>query len=113
MPHVATVLTIHLISDGYAMRMALGDDTKTRQQPTGRWAYWARSGGDRTQTRVLGPPFWVLAIVFVIIGVVAAIHGSLHYALYGLVGAVVCMLVHFALNALAREGNRRTYGRQR
>jgi uncharacterized membrane protein YuzA (DUF378 family) len=92
--------------------MALGDDSETRRRPTGWWASAARSGGDRSQYGQLGPPFWVLAIVAVIIGVVAAIHGNVRYTLFGLAGAVICMLLHFGVNALAREGKRRTYGKQ-
>jgi Flp pilus assembly protein TadB len=93
--------------------MAPGDDDDTRRRPTGWWASAARSGGDRSQYGQLGPPFWVFAILALIIGVVAAVHGNMRYALFGLVAAVVCMLLHFGVNALAREGIRRTYGRQR
>jgi hypothetical protein len=92
------------------MGMALGDDTQTRQRPNRWWASFARSGGDRSQNGTYGPPFWVLGIIFLVIAIVAAIHGSAEYALLGFAGTVVCALLHFGLNALAREGKRRTYG---
>jgi uncharacterized membrane protein YuzA (DUF378 family) len=91
--------------------MTPGDDTRTRR-PSRWWASAARSGGDRSQRGQVGPPFWVLAIVSLVIGVVAAIHGDVRYALIGLAGAIGCMLLHFGVNALAREGIRRTSGRK-
>jgi hypothetical protein len=92
--------------------MAPGDDTQTRQRPNRWWASAARSGGDRSQRGQIGPPFWVLAILSLVISVVAAIHGDVRYTLIGLAGAVLCMLLHFGVNALAREGIRRTSGQK-
>jgi hypothetical protein len=90
--------------------MALGDNTNTRQRPTGWWAAFARSGGDSNRRGAYGAPFWVLALLLLLIAIVAAIHGDVHYALVGFAGTIVCAVLHFGLNALAREGKRRAYG---
>jgi hypothetical protein len=54
----------------------------------------------------------VLGIIFLVIAVLAAIHGDKQYILIGVAGAVVCALLHVGLNALAREGSRRAYGQK-